>query len=205
MPTALRFTPEGSHLYGGRTEFSASMDLLTSYSQNGSRIAGLGDQVIVGANVVLFDGEHLDLALMPQSTFLLENDTGARLGATAIARYDSGLNSAGLRITWSGATTPSPTNAASTTDVDAGFGRRLRPAGVLHRFTLFADAAWEKSTSVERQISLFEGVEYEISERLAFDVSGQHFNVVGGPPDNRLVFGLTVNLGRVRNWFERSQ
>lgn len=201
MPTTLKFTPEGRHLYWGRTEFSASLDLLTSFTQNGSRITQFGDRVTVGANFVLFDGDNLDLAIVPQSSFLARDDKGVRLGATAIARYDVGRNSAGLRITWAGATAPSPTNPAATLDIDAGFGRRLRSAGILRRLTLHGNAVCEKSASVPRQISLFEGVEYEFSEKVALDVSAQHFNVIGGPPDNQLVFGLTMNLGRVRSWF----
>lgn len=204
MPTTLKFTPEGRHIYWGRTEFSAGLDLLTSVAPNGSRITQLGDRVTVAADFLALDGDKLDLAIVPQGTFLLHGDDGARLGATAIARYDVGRNSAGLRITWTGATAPSSTNPAGTLEMDVGYGRRLASAGILRRFTLHGNAVREKSTSAPRQISLFEGMEYEFSEKLALDVSAQHSNVIGGPRDTQLVLGLTMNLGRVRSWFRHA-
>jgi hypothetical protein len=43
----------------------------------------------------------------------------------------------------------------------------------------------------------FEGIEYQITEKLAFDLSAQHFAGAGGAPDHRLAFSMTLNLGRV--------
>jgi hypothetical protein len=59
---------------------------------------------------------------------------------------------------------------------------------------------YEKSTGVERQVSLFEGVEYQITEKFALDVSVQHFSVVGGAVDHQIVVGITANLGRPMRW-----
>ena len=72
----------------------------------------------------------------------------------------------------------------------------MRGEGLLSKFTPHFNAVWEKSTGSERFVSVFEGVEYQMTERVAFDLSGQHFSVAGRTPDHQLVFGLTVNLGR---------
>jgi hypothetical protein len=47
-------------------------------------------------------------------------------------------------------------------------------------------------------MSLFEGVEYQITEKVAVDFSGQHFNVWGGAIDHQVAVGLTFNLGRLK-------
>ena len=52
-----------------------------------------------------------------------------RAGATAIARYDVGRSSAGVTLTWAGATQPSATNPAGTFDVGAGYGFHLKATG----------------------------------------------------------------------------
>ena len=49
-------------------------------------------------------------------------------------------------------------------------------------------------------MSIFEGVEYQITEKFALDVSGQHFSVVGGAVDHQIVVGITANLGRPLRW-----
>jgi hypothetical protein len=36
-------------------------------------------------------------------------------------------------------------------------------------------------------VSTFEGVEYQMTEHLAFDLSGRQFSVSGGAPDHQLV------------------
>jgi hypothetical protein len=59
---------------------------------------------------------------------------------------------------------------------------------------------YEKSTGVQRFVSIFEGVEYQITEKFAVDFSGQHFSVVGGAVDHQLVIGITANLGRPLGW-----
>lgn len=48
---------------------------------------------------VVRDGEKLDIALAPTASVLLRGDSGMRLGAAAIARYDAGRSSAGVTAT----------------------------------------------------------------------------------------------------------
>ncbi len=117
--------------------------------------------------------------------FLFRNDSGAGLGATLIARYDFGENSISGSFGWTGAT-------AVTADAISGFGRR-----VTRHITAYASVQWERSTSQPLFLSVFEGVEYEISSRLAANVYGQHYSLTHGLPDHYGV-GLTYNFGRVR-------
>src|SRR5207244_1541351 len=98
------------------------------------------------------DGAKLDLAIAPQISFLLRGDRGARLGATAIARYDFGRSSAGATFTWTGATDSSATNPAGTFDIGAGYGFRLAASGPLSHLTAHTNWLYEKSTGYQREI-----------------------------------------------------
>jgi len=198
MPSTVKYTPAGTHILWGRTEFAAGFDTVSSAVENDARIAHFGDRLTFTATSVLFDGEKLDLAVAPYASAFLRGESGIRVGATAIARYDAGRNSAGVTVSWSGATVASPSNPAGTFDAGAGYGRRLKASGFLGHFTPHGNVVLEKSTGVDRTVSLFEGVEYQITENFALDLSGQHFNVAGGTKDHQLVVGITVNLGHPR-------
>src|SRR5882672_9102823 len=200
MPSTLKYTPEGKHVLWGRTEFAAGFDTVSSAVENDARIAHFGDRLTFTATSVLFDGEKLDLAVAPFASAFLRGESGMRVGATAIARYDSGRNSTGVTVSWSGATVASPSNPAGTFDAGLGYGRRLKASGFLGHFSPHGNVVLEKSTGVDRTVSLFEGVEYQITETFALDFSGQHFNVSGGTVDHQIVVGITVNLGRPRRW-----
>ena len=197
MPSAVKYTPEGRYIVWGRTEYSVAFDSLTNTDIAGGRATQFSQSVTLAANSVLFDGEKLDVAIAPQTTVFLRDESGARLGAVAIARYDSGRNSMGATLSWSAATHSSASNPAGAFDLGFGLGRRLPGFGLLGKFTPHANVVWEKSTGIEAFVSVFEGVEYQMTERLAFDLSGQHFSVAGGTPDHQVVFGLTFNLGRL--------
>ena len=116
---------------------------------------------------------------------------------TGIARYDWGRSSAGVTFTWTGATTSSDSNPAGTIDIGAGYGFQLKSSGPLSHLSPHTNWLYEKSTGSIRQISLFEGVEYQITDAVAIDFSGQHLNVWGGPVDHQIVAGLTVNTGKL--------
>jgi hypothetical protein len=196
MPTAVKYTPEGRHVFWGRTEYGVAFDLLANVEAEGGRVTQFGDMVTLAANSVLLDGQKLDIAVAPEATVFLREEAGARLGATAIARYDTGRNSLGATLSWTGATHSSPSNRAGTLDAGLGFGRRLLDAGLPGKFTPHVNFVCEKSTGVERVVSFFEGVEYQINERVALDLSGQHLGVAGGARDHQIVLGITVSLGR---------
>ncbi|MBZ5728466.1 MAG: hypothetical protein LAP87_26225 [Acidobacteriia bacterium] len=194
---AIKYTPEGTHAYWGRTEFSAIFDSLASDVDGQHRTTHFGDCATFAATCVVHDGDKLDFALAPQVSALLRGDSGARLGATAIARYDSGRSSAGVTLGCTAATASSASNPAGTLDFGAGYGFRLKPGGALGHLTAHANWLYEKSTGVEREISLFEGLEYQITEKVAVDFSGQHLSVWGGSRDHQIAVGLTVNTGRL--------
>jgi hypothetical protein len=194
LPMALHYTPEGPYAWWGRTEFSASLDSVSS--DNGVHF---GDRATFAATCVAHDGEKLDFAIAPQVSVLLRGDSGARLGATVITRYDVGRSSAGVTASWSAATRSSPTNPAATFDLGLGYGFRLKPSGALGHLTPHVNWLWEKSTGIERQISFFEGVEYQITDPVAVDFALQHVSLWGGAPDRQFVVGLTVNTGRLRH------
>jgi hypothetical protein len=82
-------------------------------------------------------------------------------------------------------------------DVGFGYGRQLAGSRLLEKFTPHFNAEWEKSTGVGRVLLAFEGIEYQITERLAFDLSAQHVASAGNAPDHQIAFGMTLNLGRV--------
>lgn len=194
FPTAIHYTPEGSHAWWGRTEFMASFDSL-SYNE----VNHFGDRISGTATCVVHDGEKLDIAIAPQVTYLLRGDSGARAGLTAIARYDAGRSSAGVTVTWTGASNPSNTNPAGTFDIGTGYGFRLRPSGALGHLTPHMNWLYEKSTGNSRQISLFEGMEYQVTDPFAIDFAVQHISLWGNQPDTQFVVGLTVSTGRLRH------
>jgi hypothetical protein len=193
MPSAIRYTPQGASIPWGRTEYSVGFDTITSADIGGSRLRRFSQGLTFTAMSVLHDGEKLDIAIAPQATVFLRDESGARLGAVAIARYDSGRNSAGVTVSWSAATHSSPTNPAGTFDVGFGYGRQL--SGSWEKLTPHMNVEWERSTGVASALLAFEGVEYQMTERLAFDLSAQHFATSGSAPDHQLAFGMTLNLG----------
>jgi hypothetical protein len=194
FPTAIHYTPEGHYVWWGRTEFMASFDSL-SYNQ----VNHFGDRVTGVATCVVHDGDKLDIAIAPQVSYLLRGDSGVRAGATAIARYDVGRSSAGVTLTWTGANNPSATNPAGTFDIGTGYGFRLKPSGALGHLTPHMNWLYEKSTGNSHQISLFEGMEYQMTDLVAVDFAVQHISLWGNQPDTQFVIGLTVNTGHWRH------
>jgi hypothetical protein len=196
LPSALKFTPAGGSLFRGRTEYSVAFDSVASAVSAGGRSTQFSDRLTFAATSVIYDSPHFDIALAPQVTAFLRNESGARLGATAIARYDGGGNSIGTTVSWTAASSATDTNPAGVWDFGAGYGRRLASSGVLSRLTPHVNAVLEKSTGFERTLAVFGGVEYHISERVAVDASGQRFGLAGGSPDRQFLLGLTINLGK---------
>jgi hypothetical protein len=194
LPMTIHYTPEGHYAWWGRTEFSASFDSL-SYDN----ATQFGDRIGVAATCVVHDGEKLDIAIAPQASFLLRGDSGARIGATAIARYDVGRSSAGVTFSWTGATSSSASNPAGIIDLGAGYGFRLKPTGALSHLTPHVNALYEKSTGSDRQISLFEGIEYQVTDPFSIDFSFQHIALWGGPRETQFTVGITLYTPRLRH------
>lgn len=178
LPATLRYTPQGSHIYWGRTELSVSFD---SLNYDGAA-THFGDRATVAATCVVHDGERLDIAVAPLAAVLLRGGNGVRGGGAAIARYDVGRNSGGVTATW----------LAGTVDLGAGYGHQF-----FKRVTAHANWQWEKASGTARQISIFEGVEYQVSDPFAIDVTAQHQSVWGGHTDQQIVVGVTVSTPRL--------
>ncbi len=193
LPMTLHYTPEGPYAWWGRTEFAVAFDSLSHDSAT-----KFGDRASVAATCVVHDGDKLDIAIAPQASFLWHGDSGARIGATAIARYDAGRNSAGVTFTWTGATHASTTNPAGTLDVGAGYGRRLMASGPLSHLTPHVNALYEKSSGTDRQVSLFEGVEYQVTDPFSVDFSFQQIALWGGQTSNQFVVGMTLYTPKLR-------
>ncbi len=199
MPSLIKFTPEGTNILWGRTEFSVGFDSLSSVLQFDQRINQFSDRITFNATSVLHDGKIFDFAIAPTAQFFLRDESGARLGATAIARWDWGRNSLGTTLGWTAATHSSSTNPSGTVDWSLGFGRRLTPDGALGHFTPHTNLQVEKSTGLQRQIAIFEGIEYQITDRIALDFSGQHYGLGSGAVDHQAVIALTVHFGKLSN------
>ena len=195
IPSTFKWTPEGSSIGWGRTEWSASFDVLDIAPDNGRRVTHATDHVTIAATSLLLDGVHWNLAIAPTLTVGVREGGATRGGVSAICRYDLGRSSLGSTLTWSGATNPDSDIPAGTWDWGTGAGVALS-----RRWTVHGDTQWERSTGYQRTWSLFEGLEFQATERLAVDLSVQHFNVVGGVSDRQMVLGLTVNLGRPSHW-----
>jgi hypothetical protein len=198
LPSALKYTPAGDSLFRGRTEYSVAFDSVASAVNTGARSTQFSDRLTFAATSVVFDSEHFDIAIAPQVTVFLRNESGVRLGATAIARYDGGGNTIGATVGWTAATSTTTTNPAGVWDFGTGYGRRLAASGFLSRLTPHVNAVLEKSTGLERTLAVFGGIEYQITERVAIDASVQRLGLTGDSPDRQFILGLTVNLGKAR-------
>lgn len=196
LPSALKVTPKGSSLFWGRTEYSVGFDSVASAVDSGARTTQFSDRLTFAATSIVFDSPHFDIAIAPQVTAYLRDESGVRLGATALARYDAGNNTIGFSAGWTAATSSSESNPAGVWDFGAGAGHRMGSAGVLGRLTPHVNWLLEKSTGFKRTLAVFGGVEYQATKRVAFDVTGQRLGLVGGVADRQLLVGLTVNLGK---------
>ena len=204
LPTALKITPSANTGFWGRTELSANFDMLSSQVEEGQRSTQFSDHLSVAATTVVYGGEKLNVALAPTASFFLRGDRGARVGASVVARVDSGLNSAGVAVSWTGATSSSPSNPAGIFDLGGGFGRRLASSGTWARITPHVNAVYERLTGAASETSAFAGLEYQLTEKLAFDLSSQHLNLGSSSSDHQILLGITWNFGQPTRWFSRS-
>ena len=201
MPTTLKLTPSTSPGFWGRTELSLGFDSVVASSQDGNRSTAFSDHLTFVATTVVSGNEKWNFAVAPIASFFRQGDRGARLGAATIGRYDWGPNSGGVTLAWTGATSSSPSNPAGTFDLGAGYGRKLATVGILSRTTPYANVVFEKSTGGFHGLSAFLGLEYQLNNRLALDVSGQRLSLYGNGIDYQFAVGMTANLGLARRWF----
>ncbi len=191
MPTAIKWTPDGNSMLIGRTEYSLAFDSVNSAINTGSqRTTQFSDRLTFQPTTVVYDSEHFDIAVAPQITALLRNESGIRAGATVIARLDKSGNSLGATAGWTGATSPSDSNPAGVWDFGVGYGRKLR------KFTPHANVVLERATGFAHTTSVFGGVEYQWTEKFAVDATAQRYSLTGSGPDRQILLGITWNFGR---------
>jgi hypothetical protein len=164
---------------------------------SGTRSTQFSDRLTFAATSLVFNGEHLNIAMAPLVTALLRDDTGVRVGGSTIVRYDRGLHSLGLTAGWTGASASSETNPAGVWDFVLGYGLQTGRSGLRAKITPHAEALLEKATGFGRTIGCTGGVEYQMSQRLAIDVTGVRLGLAGGNPDRQILVGMTFNLGKV--------
>lgn len=180
-PVLLKITP------GHKIEYSVGFDY-----------AHPGNDVTVAANSLLYDGEHWNVALGPNVTFVRQEGDGLRAGATFITRYDRGLASLGATLSWSKATHPNPNNPADYAAAGLGGGIRLAREGRLSHWTVNGNFLNEHASSTRPVNSLFEGIEWEATSRLSLNFVVQQLDIRGPNRDNQALLGLTLNFGRLR-------
>lgn len=185
MPSTFKWTPEGTNLVWGRTEYSAGLDVLTS--NDGTHTT---DHLSLTGTTLILDGDHWNFAVAPTLTFGFRDQEDLRAGMTAITRYDFGRNSAGSTLTW--------TSNPGTWDFGSGFGHTFGT-----RTTVHADSLYERARGYEGAWSFFEGFELQMTQAIAVDLSAQHLNLTGGATDHQALIGLTINFGRPSTWFHR--
>src|ERR1041385_139567 len=62
FPSTIKYTPEGTYIWWGRTEFSVSFDSLASTVQFDDRATQFSDRMTFATNCVVYDGAKLDIA-----------------------------------------------------------------------------------------------------------------------------------------------
>jgi len=196
IPTALKYTPEGASFFWGRTEYSVLFDSINSAINTDTRSTQFSDRITFAATSVLYDSLHFDIAIAPQMTVLLHNDSGTRWGATLIARYDNNGSSLGVTAGWTFGTAASDTNPAGVWDFGTGYGHPVGKSGFLQRLTPHCNVLVEKSTGFGKTLSTFGGVEYQVNKRFAVDISGQRYALTGAGPDRQVLLSFTINTGK---------
>lgn len=175
QPMSMRATP-GISGFWGRTELGLSTDTHTA---------------TFTGTTMLVQSDHFDVAVAPQATFFLRDSAGARLGGLAIVRYDQGSHSLSATLNWTAATHPQDGNPHQLADFGLGYTWRRG------RWSPHVNVVREVATAYSPTLSLFEGVSYDLTNRLSLDVSMQHFSIQGGITDHQLLVGLNISGIRV--------
>ncbi|MBI3684713.1 MAG: hypothetical protein HY235_30455 [Acidobacteria bacterium] len=199
-PFTIKYTPGVSHPFWHRTELSVDMDSVSSLPGDLHWVTQFSDHVGVAVTHLLHQGNRLSLYVAPQVAFLTRGNEGIRCGATGIANLDLGPYSLAGNMTWTGATSPSEANPAGDLQFGGGLVRRFGGTKENPHWTLFINGLRENPTIGPSTSSLFEGASYQVRRSWAIDFSVRHVNLSGGPTDHQVLGGVTVNLGRPRDW-----
>jgi hypothetical protein len=193
LPSAVKYTPEGGSLFRGRTEYSIAFDSVASIVDVGIRSIQFSDHMTFAATSIIYDSPHFDVAVSPQVTAFLRDESGTRVGATTIARYDGARNSLAVALGWSGATTVTDTNPAGVWDFVTGYSHQL--PSKWKRFTPHLNTVLERPTGAGATLTGYAGVEYQLNERFAIDAATQRSGLSGGRPDQQFLLSFTTSFG----------
>ena len=199
LPLTVKYTPDVAGLLR-EAEFSLAFEAATSVSLAGVRRTEFGDRLTFVLRRPVYRGERFSLAVAPQATFFVRDGKGARLGATLLAAYGFGRNTAVANFTWTSATSSSPTNAAQQYDVAFDLARTLGASGALSRLSVFGGALVENPSNQSAAVSLGQGITYRVRPNWVLDFAVRELGLAEGRADYQILAGLTVNLGRWRNW-----
>jgi len=189
LPMTLKYTPDH-----WQTELSVGVDTIASVvDDSGNQPVHFSDHLNLAATTAFHASDHFDWGFAPTLAFLSRGSNGERIGGLLLGRYDRAGNTLSGAVSWSGATQGTVNNPAGTWDVNLGYGRQLSA-----RWSLYGNTQWERSTGVARQYAFFEGVEFQMTPRLAFDLQGQHYGVNSDQPDHQIVAGITFTLYKRR-------
>ncbi len=205
LPLTIKYTPDvgGLPALAGllrETEFSLAFEAVTSISLAGERRTEFGDRLTFALRRPVYRGEQFSLAVAPQATFFVRDGKGARLGATLLGAYSFGRNTAVANFTWTSATSSSATNAAQQYDLAFDLARTLGASGALSRVGVFAGALVENPSNQKAAVSLGQGITYRVRPNWVVDFAVRELGLAEGRADYQILAGLTVNLGRWRNW-----
>lgn len=188
LPARFRYTPPGDGWFWGKTEFSVAADALTSDVSDGHRVTQTSDNITLNLTTEWDPPGNFALAAGPQVTTYARDQTRMRAGGIGIGRFGWGNgNNAGFAASWTGATSPSASNPATTLDLGAGYGRDF---GCL---TLFGNYTWERSTKSDPLHIFSAGFEWEIYSRFSIDISAQQSPGQHGP---QILVGVAIGLVR---------
>ena len=186
-PALVKFTGAGDSLLWGRTEYSVGFDYW--HGEN---------DVTVAANSLLLDGVHWNVSVGPAVTIVRQDGSGLRGGGTVVTRYDRGLGSIGATAAWSKATRPGAGTPADLAAIGLGGGVRLGSTGWRGKLTVNGNLLREQASGTTVAWSTFEGLEWEVTGRVAANVVVQQIDWRGVNRDHQMFVGVTVNFGRVK-------
>ncbi len=199
MPSVIKYTPKGTSILWGRTEYSAAFDAIDSVALTGQRNTQFSDRVTFAANAVLKDGEKARYRHPASGHFLL---TGRRRRASGGHRHCSlrcGPQQHGSHSELDRSHRPIPPPTLPEPGISAeAFGRRLAASGAWGHLTPHVNVVYERSTGFERTWADLRALNTRSPSELRSTLPDSATVLPAGSPDRQLVVGLTMNFGKLQ-------
>ena len=74
----------------------------------------------------------------------------------------------------------------------------------MSHFTPYGNVVYERSTGGLNGLSLVEGLEYQVNEKIAVEMAAQQLDLYGGSLDYQFILGMTVNFGSAQEVVRKS-